>query len=559
MARWKPLVVLGTAQFLMVLDTSVMNVSISTLVEDFQTDVAAIQAAITIYTLVMAAFLVTGGKIGDLIGRRRAFVVGLCVYGVGSGLTALAPTVGVLILGWSIIEGLGGALVLPAMAALVGGNYAGSERATAYGVLGGLAGAGIAVGPLLGGWVTTYLSWRYVFAGEVVLVVAMLLTVRWIADAPTTGPRRSLDVVGAAMSVIGLTLIVLGVLQSSVWGWLTPRNPPFLVFGFSPTLFVIGAGLVVLGLLRSWLRHREKQDRDPLVRWALMDLPPLRGALSSLLAQNLILLGLFFAIPLYLQVVLGLNAFETGLKLLPVSATMLVTAMCAPLINRLVAPRQAVRLGFGVLVLSSLWLVSTIDPQLDGLSFGLAMGLLGIGMGLLAGQLGNVAQSSVGEVERSEVGGLQYTAQNLGSSLGTALIGSILVGALTASAKAGLEDAPVDTTVRDQVGVAIEPGLSFVSVEQVRGSLTAAGIPPGQVDALVQTYAAAQLQGLRVALLAAAAIAVLSLFATRTLPAHTPGGPVPVDDTAAPTGPVPSPGAPHREGPDAVDGPPPPA
>ncbi|MGH4023739.1 MAG: MFS transporter [Pseudonocardiaceae bacterium] len=519
MNRWKPLVVLGAAQFLVVLDTSVMNVSISQLVEDFRTDVTAIQAVITVYTLVMAAFLITGGKISDIIGRRRAFTVGLVIYGVGSLLTALAPTLGVLTLGWSIIEGLGGALVLPALAALVGGNYAGRDRAMAYGVIGGLAGAGIAVGPLLGGWVTTYLSWRLVFAGEVVVVLLILAAIRWISDVPAPGPRRELDVVGAALSVAGLGLVVLGVLQSATWGWLKPRDSPITIFGFSLTPFVIAAGLVTLGLLRSWLRHREANGREPLVRWALFDTPPLRATLSTLLAQNLILLGLFFTIPLYLQVVQGLDAFQTGLRLLPVSVTMLITAMCAPLLNRYATPRQVVRGGFGVLVVATLWLTAAIKPELDDVSFATAMAVLGVGMGLLAAQLGNVAQSSVGDADRSEVGGLQYTAQNLGSSLGTAFIGSILVGALTVTAQAGVSvDPAVSQAVRQQVGVAIQGGVDFVPVSQVAAALQQAQVPAAEAEAILDIYTHAQLQGLRTALLAAAAIALLSLFFTRNLP-----------------------------------------
>jgi MFS family permease len=530
---WKPLVALGAAQFLVVLDTAVMNVSISALVEDFDTTVSAIQGAITLYTLVMAAFLITGGQLGDILGRRRAFAIGLVVYGVGSGLTAIAPTLGVLVLGWSIIEGLGGALVLPALAALVGGNYRGRDRAVAYGVIGGLAGAGIAVGPILGGWATTYLSWRVVFAGEVVVVVAILLMLRWISDAPATGPRRQLDLVGAALSVVGLALVVLGALQSSTWGWLEPRNPPFTVFGFAPTLFVIAAGLVLLGLLRSWVRHREARGRDPLVRWALFAVRPLRAALSSLLAQNLILLGVFFTIPLYLQVVQGLDAFSTGLRLLPVSLTMLVTSMAAPAVNRLAAPRAVVRVGFLVLCAATLWLVATVRPELDDLSFALATGLLGIGMGLLAGQLGNVAQSSVGDAERSEVGGLQYTAQNLGSSLGTALIGSFLLGGLTRASLAGVAAAPVSDATRQQVGTALEQGVSFLSLDQARTALEAAGLPAQEVDVLLAEYAGAQLVGLKIALLAAAGIALASVFLTRDLPHHRT-----TDEPAAPPAPV---------------------
>jgi EmrB/QacA subfamily drug resistance transporter len=545
--RWKPLIALGAAQFLAVLDTSVMNVSISQLVEDFDTDVTAIQAVITVYTLVMAAFMITGGKIGDLIGRRRAFGLGLVVYATGSLLTAIAPTLLVLTFGWSIVEGLGAALVLPALAALVGGNYVGKERAVAYGVIGGLSGAGIAIGPLLGGWVTTNLTWRLVFAGEVVVVVVILLVIRWIDDAPVTGPRARIDVVGSALSVVGLGLVVLGVLKSAEWGWLQPRNPPFTLLEFSPTLFMIAAGLVVLALMRSWLRHREEHAQDPLFHWSLLALPPLRAAVATLLAQSLVLLGVFFTVPLYLQVVQGLDAFETGLRLLPVSVTMLVTAAVGPMLNRFFSPRTVVRCGFGLLVVACSWLVAAIDPELDGLSFGTAMALLGIGMGLLAAQLGNVAQSSVGEADRGEVGGLQYTAQNLGSSLGTAFIGSILIGALGVAAGRGLSaDPTISDAVEQQVGVAISNGLSFIPLDQAQAALVNAGIADDQIDALLTTYADAQLLGLKVALLAAAAIALASLFLTRHLPAVRLGGPVPTPEPITSAGAEPEPLAPRR-------------
>jgi EmrB/QacA subfamily drug resistance transporter len=545
--RWKPLIALGAAQFLAVLDTSVMNVSISQLVEDFDTDVTAIQAVITVYTLVMAAFMITGGKIGDLIGRRRAFGLGLVVYATGSLLTAIAPTLLVLTFGWSIVEGLGAALVLPALAALVGGNYVGKERAVAYGVIGGLSGAGIAIGPLLGGWVTTNLTWRLVFAGEVVVVVVILLVIRWIDDAPVTGPRARIDVVGSALSVVGLGLVVLGVLKSAEWGWLQPRNPPFTLLEFSPTLFMIAAGLVVLALMRSWLRHREEHAQDPLFHWSLLALPPLRAAVATILAQSLVLLGVFFTVPLYLQVVQGLDAFETGLRLLPVSVTMLVTAAVGPMLNRFFSPRTVVRCGFGLLVVACSWLVAAIDPELDGLSFGTAMALLGIGMGLLAAQLGNVAQSSVGEADRGEVGGLQYTAQNLGSSLGTAFIGSILIGALGVAAGRGLSaDPTISDAVEQQVGVAISNGLSFIPLDQAQAALVNAGIADDQIDALLTTYADAQLLGLKVALLAAAAIALASLFLTRHLPAVRLGGPVPTPEPITSAGAEPEPLAPRR-------------
>jgi MFS family permease len=506
-----------------VLDTSVMNVSISRLVEDFDTDVTAIQAVITLYTLVMAAFMITGGKLGDMVGRRRMFGLGLAVYGIGSALTAVAPVLWVLALGWSVIEGLGAALVLPALAALVAGVYRGRDRAVAYGVIGGLAGAGIAVGPLVGGWVTTYLTWRLVFAAEVVLVAAILCLLRWVEEPPRQGPPARLDVPGAVLSIVGLALVVLGVLQSGTWGWVRPRNAPFTVLGFAPTLFVVAAGAVVLYAFTSWEHRRERLGRDPLVRLALFKVPSLRSGLAVLLGQNLILLGLFFTIPLYLQVVQGLDAFQTGLRLLPVSVTMLAASMSGPLLGRFAAPRTVVRLGLLVLLAAIVWLLSTIRPRIDDLSFAGAMALLGIGIGLLASQLGNVVQSSVGEEARSEVGGLQYTAQNLGSSLGTALIGSLLIGALVAVFTTRITDDPrISDAVRQQTGVAVEAGVSFVSTDRVRAAAEQAGVPAAEADALVERYAEAQLGSLKAAILATAGITLASFAFTRRLPATRP-------------------------------------
>lgn len=518
MKRWRALAVLGTAQFLMVLDTSVMNVSISRLVEDFHTDVTSIQAVITLYTLVMAAFMITGGKLGDMAGRRRAFAAGLAVYGVGSALTALAPALWVLTLGWSVIEGLGATLVLPALAALVAGAYRGRERAVAYGVIGGLAGAGIAVGPLIGGWVTTYLTWRLVFAAEVVVVAAMLACVRWIPDSPPRS-RPRLDAGGVVLSAAGLALVVLGVLQSGAWGWLRPRHVPFTVLGYSPTLFVIAAGGVLLWLFQAWERRREARGRDPLVRFSLFAIPPLRAGLSMLLAQNLILLGLFFTVPLYLQIVQGFNAFQTGLRLLPTSVTMLVSALSGPALGRIAGPRTIVRSGLAVLLIATLWLISAIRPDIDNLSFGSAMAVLGLGMGLLASQLGNVTQSSVGEDERGEVGGLQYTAQNLGSSLGTALIGSLLIGALVSVFTTRIEGDPrISDAVRRETGVAVEAGVSFVSTTQVKNAAERSGLSPQETDAVVDAYTSAQIESLKAAVLATSGITLVGFAFTRRLP-----------------------------------------
>jgi EmrB/QacA subfamily drug resistance transporter len=524
MKRWGPLVILAAAQFVMVLDQAVMNVSISQLVADLDTSVTAIQAVITLYSLVMAMFMVTGGKIGDLIGRRRAFTIGLIVYAVGSALTAVSPNVLCLALGWSVLEGLGAALVLPALAALIGGNYAGRDRVTAYAVIGGVAGAGIAVGPILGGWATTELSWRIVFVGEVVIVLGILASMRLLREVPREGAAPHLDYVGAALSALGLGLVVLGVLQASTWGWLMPKDSPVEPFGFALTPFMVAAGGVVLWAFVRWQRHRTAIGTDPLVHLELFGIRHLRAGLTALMSQNLILMGIFFTIPLYLQLVLGFDALDTGLRMLPVSIAMFIASMVGSRLSQRLATRTIVRAGFLAVLPAALLLLWTIRPSLSGGWFALAMALLGLGMGLIASQLGNVVQSSVDESGRSEAGGLQYTAQQLGSAIGVALIGAIVLSGLTATWINKIDDDPrVPDQVTAQAEVVVSGRVSFIPADELRAGALDAGVDPATTDALVEDYEDAQLVALKAGLLASAAIALVALLLTGGLPSRRPG------------------------------------
>jgi Na+/melibiose symporter-like transporter len=351
------------------------------------------------------------------------------------------------------------------------------------------------------------------------VVLAVLAARGLIQESPRTGPRTRLDIVGAALSASGLGLGVLGVLQSSSWGWVQPRTVPFTVFGLAPTLFVIAAGAVVLAVFVRWQRRRDAVGAEPLVHLALLHRPPLRSGLLVLLCQNLILLGLFFAIPLYLQVVQGFDAFETGLRLVPVSATMLAASLFGSRLGRVAGPRRVVRCALLTLLAAIAWLLATIDPVIDDAQFAGAMAVLGLGMGLLASQLGNVVQSSAGETERSEVGGLQFTAQNLGSALGTALIGSLLIGALAHAFTTQIDNNPaLSQETRQQTGVALEAGLTFVPTDQVHAAAEHAGLPPPEAEALTDSYATAQLNGLKVAILATGGITLAGFFVTSHLP-----------------------------------------
>jgi EmrB/QacA subfamily drug resistance transporter len=520
-----PIAIFASAQFVMVLDSSVMNVSISQIVGDLDTTIQGVQLAITAYTLVMASFMLAGAKLGDIIGRDRTFAVGLGVYGLGSLTTALSPNLTVLLIGWSLVEGLGAALVLPAIVSLIAATYGGKQRALAFGIVGGVAGAAVAAGPLIGGWVTTEFSWRYVFAGETVIVAAILLLRRRLRSSPPAQRRPELDLVGVALSALGLGLAVFGILKSSEWGWVEPRGAltvggtEITPFGFSIVPFFILAGLGCLALFTIWEERREREGRDTLLDRALLKIVSLRAGLTTLMMQQLILLGTFFVLPVYLQVVLGLDAFETGKRLFPMSVTMFAAAMAGPKLAAGIAPKRVAQAGLLALVLASLFLLGTIDVELNDTGFAVALAVFGIGAGLLLSQLGNVIMSSVPPAKTNEAGGLQGTAQNLGASLGTALIGSVLIAALTNGFIARVEQNPaVPPPVRAAVAEIAEKGIPIAPVDDVEQAALDKGLPTDQATALADDYGDAQLDGLKRAIGAIAVIALLSLWFTRRLP-----------------------------------------
>jgi MFS family permease len=533
MRKWLPLIILAAAQFIMVLDSSVMNVSISQIAEDLNTTITGVQGAITLYTLVMAAFMLVGAKLGDILGRDRAFGLGLAVYGLGSLTTSLSPNLTVLLIGWSCVEGLGAVLVIPAIAALTAANYEGKERAFAYGMIGGAAGAAIAAGPLIGGYVTTTWTWRYVFVGEVVVVLIVLAVHRRMKRAPKPEQPPTLDYGGAALSALALGLIVFGILKSSVWGWIKPIDAPTISgheitpLGFSLVPFLIVGGFVVLGCFFAWEERREGQGRSTLLNRALLKIETLRAGLSSLCSQQLIVMGTFFVLPVYLQVVLGFDAFETGKRLFPMSIAMLAAALAGPKVAPRFGPRTVVQVGLGAMAIAALVLVGTIDVELHGTAFAVSLVFFGIGAGLLMSQLGNVIMSSAPPEDSNEAGGLQGTAQNLGASLGTALIGSVLLLGLLNGFNTRIQDNPaVSPDAKAQISEATETGIPIVTTDQAHQALLDAGLKPAEAATVTDDYADAQLDALKTSMLAVALLAVLSLWFTRRLPGSSPPSPL---------------------------------
>jgi MFS family permease len=512
------LTTLCAGQFLMTLDSSVMNVSIATVAKDVGTDVSGIQAAITFYTLVMASLMITGGKLGQILGRKRAFAIGCIIYGTGSAITAIAPTLPVLLLGWSVLEGVGAALILPAIVALVASNFARPERPRAYGLVASAGAIAVAAGPLIGGFFTTYLSWRLVFAGEVLVVIVILILNRRTADvAPESGIH--LDLVGTGFSAVGLGLIVFAILKASAWGLIEPKAGAPVWFGLSPTVWLILAGGAVLWGFLVWENHLLAQGREPLVDPALLKVPVLRGGLSSFSFQYLLQAGLFFVIPLFLSVALGLSAIATGVRLLPLSITLLIAAVGVPKVFPDASPRRVVRIGFALLFLAIVVMIGALDGGAGPEIVTLPMLLAGLGVGALASQLGAVTVSAVSDEKSGEVGGLQNTMTNLGASIGTAVAGAVLISALTSSFLTGIQQNPdVPKSVSSQASVSLAGGAPFVSDADLEKALDEAGVPAPTADAIVSENADARIDALRASLAVLAAFALAAQYATRKIP-----------------------------------------
>ena len=517
------LLTLAAAQFLMTLDASVMNVSIATVAEDVGTTVTGIQGAITAYTLVMAALMLTGAKIGALIGRKRALRIGLVIYASGSFTTAIAPNLPVLLLGWSFLEGVGAALILPAIVALVAGNFPVERRAAAYGLVAAASAIAVAVGPLIGGFCTTYFSWRWVFAGEVVLAGVILLLSRRIADAPVK-KRPRLDWVGSVLSALGLALFVYGVLRAGEWGWVRPKADGPSWAGLSPTIWLMLAGLVVIWIFFRWEARVDASGGEALLRPALLRNRQLTGGLTMFFFQFLVQGGFFFLVPLFLSVCLGLSALETGVKLLPLSLTLLVAAVGIPRLLSDVSPRLVVRSGLFAMLAGTLVLLGALDADAGAEIVTVPMLLIGLGIGALASQLGSVTVSAVPDEESSEVGGVQNTMTNLGISLGTALAGSILIATLTSAFLTNIEQSSaIPDRVKQQAQVELAGGIPFISDADLNAALDEAHLSSRATNDAVAAYQDARIWGLKWALAILAVLAIVALFLTQRIPETQPG------------------------------------
>jgi MFS family permease len=426
---------LALAQFICSYAGSNMNVAISTIADDIGTTVSGVQTAITLFTLTMAALMIPGSKLTDIFGRKRCFVIGLVVYGAGALLASLAQGLGLLIFGYSLLEGIGSALLVPPIYILITVTFDDVKtRARYFGIVSGAAGLGSAAGPLIGGFVTSAISWRASFILQVLVVAWIVFLARSLADPPREGPRPSFDLVGAVLSAAGLFFVVFGILQSGKYGWITAKKD-FSIGdtviisegGISPVWLYVAIGFVILAGFVLYARSREKAGREPLVSLKLFRNRTSNLGLTTQCVQWLVLQGTFFVVSVFIQEIRGYNAIKTGLLLTPATIGILAAAALAQRMASRHAQRWLVIAGFMTTIVGMLLLLALVREHSSVLTFVPGLLFMGIGIGVMLTASVNVVQSSFPDEQQGDISGVSRSVSNLGSSLGTALVGSILV------------------------------------------------------------------------------------------------------------------------------------
>lgn len=412
--RWGVLLIVSMAIFILVIDTTIMNVSISALVADLNTEVSTIHSIIAIYTLVMAAFMLIGAKIQDILGRKRTFLIGAAIYGVGTFTAAISQNAAMLLFGWSILEGIGAVMMLPATATFITDTYEGRDRAVAFGIWGGIAAAASAFGPIVGGYLTTFHTWRWAFAIELVVVILIFVLHHLLKETIPTTTWKNFDLGGALLSVFGLIILVFGILmikEPADWSMVP--------------LMVMGGFLLLIGFY-LWERSRVKKQRDVLVDVTIIPERTFFAGNVVATGLNLIIAGFLFIFPLFYQNVTGASAYETGIVLLPMSIAVFLFSIFGAKFASWFEPKY-VLLG-GILLtgggLAALHDVFSLTTVAEDIFFGSLV--FGTGLGIVLSQVTNLTLSSIRRERQTDASGIYNTTRQLGSSLGTAIIGIVL-------------------------------------------------------------------------------------------------------------------------------------
>ena len=523
------LIALCMAQFINAYDTTAMNVAVTSVVKSLGTTVSGVQSALVLYSLVMASFMLIGGKLGDVWGRRTTFTLGVSMYGVGALITAFSLGLPMMIFGWSLLEGLGSALMIPAIFAIVGTIFpAGKPRVSAFAAVGAMAAMGAALGPLICGFLTTYLTWRVSFLLEVCVVLATLALSTRIKVPKKPRPTARLDYLGAFLSALGLALVVLGVLQASKYGWTAARVPlvgwgKTLVpeGGISPVIPFVIAGVVVLALFALWERHMLKDGKDALLNIGMLKNRAVLFGLLAIIAFMFMQAGFLFVTPVFMQMALGYSAFHSGLLILPMTIAIIIVATRVSKLTQIVAPKLLVQIGMLVIVAGILLIAMELKATAQQWAFLPGMIVTGIGIGLVNAPLMNITQGAVPAKEQSEISGLSRAMSNLGGAFGTAVAGAVLMSTLIASFSGAIEHfSGIPASEKPRVVVFLRHDAQTVSNTQVTVYLKSKNEPAALAAKFVQFNQAARNKGLQDALIA---IGVLGLFGF-VMSCFLPGG-----------------------------------
>jgi MFS family permease len=426
---------LALGQFICSFSGSAMNVAINNIARDLSTTVTGVQSAITMFTLTMAALMIPGSKVTDIWGRKFCFILGLIVYGLGGITAALAPSLGVMIFGYSLLEGIGSALLIPPVYILITVSFADlPARARSFGIVSGAAGIGAATGPLIGGVVTTAISWRATFLLEVLVVATIAVLSRRIPDAGIQGAKPRFDLLGAILSAAGLFFLVFGVLQTNSYGWLRAKQDVVIGTtviipqgGISPLWILAAIGALFLLAFFLHIRSVEHEGGEPLLATRMFRN---RAANLGLVTQNiqwLMIQGTFFVVSVFLQTVRGYNAIQTGLILTPATiGTLLTSALAGRMAKRRLQKRLIVA-GFMITIVGIALLILLGSETSNILSLVPGLLLIGMGVGIMLTSSVNVVQSAFPDKDQGEISGLSRSVSNLGSSFGTAIAGSVIV------------------------------------------------------------------------------------------------------------------------------------
>jgi EmrB/QacA subfamily drug resistance transporter len=502
-------ILLAMAMFVLVVDTSLMNVSISAVVRDLDTTASGVQSAIALEALVSAAFILIGSKIGDLIGRKRAYVLGLLGYAAGALAMTLSQSLLPIVIFWAIVGGLGAALLLPSMQSLIHGNFEGPMQRRAYALVGASAAIAAAVGPLLGGFITTYLSWRVAFGGEVVIIAIVLVGSRLVHDVPYTG-ERGVDVVGSILSAVGMGGVVLGIL---VWEK-----------GGAAVGALIAAGAVALGSLVWWLKQRKREGKPALLDIGLFTSKYFRLGISSQTLQQIALGGMMIALPIYLQMVLEYNALEAGLSLAPLSLTMFAVALVAGRKAGDRSPSKIILTGFLLLAAGVAVLIPIVPRADSGWAMAVPLMIAGAGLGLLVSQLNNYTLSPIEEERVSEAAGVNSAGGSFGLSFGLAFAGAIMLASLSLIFTQKAESSDVLTPAeQEQVADGLERNAEVMTNTELAHLLE--GQPPDVQAEILRINTDARPIALQIALLIplfAALLGLVTAFRMTRLPDPKP-------------------------------------